>query len=211
MDAVDRLGVIVLAAGAGQRLGRDKARLAWGATTLLGHVLEQFGGAEVARRVVVLSPANEMAASRGLPAGVEVAINREAGADMVASVRVGVAALQGFGGPLCIHPVDVFAVSRELVTLLYEGWRVRPGCLHLPEVEGGGGHPLIVPPRLVGEIERIPPGRGLNWLLSAHAGALMRHRWSDERLLADIDTLESYERYRPRGEPGGGESSEREM
>ena len=199
MEPLERLGVIVLAAGESRRLGRDKAALPWGSTTLLRHVLDQFVGVNVARRVVVVNLRNEPAAREELPGGVEVALNRELGAEMVSSVRVGVEALGEFHGPVCIHPVDVFGVSRELVAMLHAAWRGQPGCFHLPEVRGKGGHPLIVPPVLVPEIGRIPAGQGLNWLLGEHAGAVVRHCWHDERLLADIDTLEDYERYRPPG------------
>ena len=204
MEPVERLAVIVVAAGEARRLGRDKAALPWGDGTLLGHVVDQFLGPEVARRVVVLNAENEATAREGLPEGVVVALNHDADAEMVVSVGVGLKALGEFLGPVCVHPVDVFAVSRELVTMLYEAWRVEPDCLHLPKVGDKGGHPLIVPPRLVCEIGRIPAGCGLNWLLHEHAGAVRRHAWRDERLLADIDTPADYVRYRPAANPRGG-------
>ncbi len=199
MKPVECLGVIVLAAGEARRLGRDKAALPWGRTTLLRHVLDQFVGAYVARLVVVVNPRNEATVGEKLPTGAELALNREAGAEMVSSVRVGIEALGEFHGPVCIHPVDVFGVSRALVAMLHAAWRAQRDCFHLPEVRGKGGHPLIVPPMLVPEIGPIPAGQGLNWLLREHADAVVRHRWHDERLLADIDTPADYERYRPPG------------
>lgn len=199
MGLTEHLAAVVLAAGQARRLGCDKATLPWAGTTLLRHVLDQFQTPCVARRVVVLNPQNEITARESLPADVQVTVNRQRGAEMVSSVRVGVNALRSFAGPVCIHPVDVFGVSRELVAVLHARWRAQPDCLHLPEVRGKGGHPLIVPPALLPEIGRIPSGQGLNWLLREHVGAVVRHAWQDERLLADIDTLEDYERYRPQG------------
>jgi molybdenum cofactor cytidylyltransferase len=197
MESGGCLGVIVLAAGDARRLGGDKAALPWGRGTLLQHVVRQFSGAYVGRRVVVLSARNEAGGRRGLPRGVEVVVNRDCGSEMVVSARVGLAGLGEWQGPVCIHPVDVFAVSRELVRVLYEGWRRQPECVHVPEVAGKGAHPLLVPPALTGEILAIPPGCGLNWLLREHAGEVVRHPWEDELLLADIDTGEDYRRYRP--------------
>jgi CTP:molybdopterin cytidylyltransferase MocA len=72
----------------------------------------------------------------------------------------------------------------------------------LAEVDGKGGHPLIVPPGLISEIARIPAGHGLNRLLIEHAEAVVRHAWADRRLLADIDTPESYRRHRPVADVG---------
>lgn len=193
----EQLDVIVLAAGAGRRLGQDKATLAWGAGTLVEYVVEQLAGERVARRVVVANPQNEAVLREVLPADVGIVVNPDPDAEMIASVRLGMEALGALQGPLCIHPVDVFAVSPTLVELLHEGWRWDRERIHLPEVGGKGAHPLIVPPCLASEIETIPAGSGLNWLVRKHPGDVVRHRWPDERLLLDIDTPEDYARYRP--------------
>jgi CTP:molybdopterin cytidylyltransferase MocA len=197
----EQLDVIVLAAGAGRRLGRDKATLAWGAGTLVEHVVKQFAGDRVARRVVVANLQNELLLRQVLPADVDVVVNPDSDAEMIASVRLGMEALGALQGPLCIHPVDVFAVCPALVELLHEGWLRNRERIHLPEVGGKGAHPLIVPLCLASEIETIPAGSGLNWLVRKHPGDVVRHRWPDDRLLLDIDTPEDYARYRPAG-PG---------
>ena len=197
MSAEQRLHVIILAAGAGRRLGRDKATLRWGSGTLVRHVVDQFPPARVARLVVVGNPQNHAQVRRSLPEVTNIVINPEPGAEMITSVRLAIQVLGAFDGPLCIHPVDVFAVSPELVAMLHEAWRAQPENIHLPEVSGKGGHPLIVPPRFVEPIRVLPAGRGLNWLLREHAADVARHAWHDERLLADIDTPDVYARYRP--------------
>lgn len=197
MQASERLGVVVLAAGAAVRLGRDKPTLPWGSTTLLRHVVEQFGLACVGQRVVVLNSENESRARQGLPEDVRVVVNREPKAEMLASVRLGMEALSASDGPICIHPVDVFAISRELILLLWRAWRADPKRIHLPELAGKGAHPLIIPRGLAAAIAGIPRGEGLNWLLHERPGDVVRHAWHDQRLLADIDTMEEYARYRP--------------
>ena len=205
MQPEEQLGVLVLAAGAGRRLGCDKAGLSWGSTTLVGHVVEQFALSCVRQRVVVVNPRNNSAVRQALPDDVEIVVNPEPRAEMITSVRMGIRALSVPQGAVCIHPVDVFGVSRELVIMLWRASRANPDRIHLPEVAGRGGHPLIVPACLVAEIERIPPGYGLNWLLHEHAEAVVHHAWHDERLLVDIDTLEDYRRWRPKiGRPEGG-------
>lgn len=197
MPPEDRLCVIVLAAGAGRRLGRDKATLPWGQTTLAAHVVEQFPPQRVARRVVVANPHNQADVRRSLPPDVEIVVNPDPEAEMILSVRLGIEAHAAADGPLCIHPVDVFAISCELVALLHEGWRADRERIHLPHVGGHGGHPLIVPRCFLSEIAAIPPGGGLNQLLRTHAADVVRHAWPDDRLLVDIDTSEDYARYRP--------------
>jgi CTP:molybdopterin cytidylyltransferase MocA len=193
----ERLNVIVLAAGAGHRLGQDKATLAWGPGTLVEYVVDQFPAERVARRVVVASLQNEAVLRQVLAGDADVVVNPDPDAEMIGSVRLGMEALGVLEGPLCIHPVDVFAVSPALVELLHEGWLRDRERIHLPEVGGKGAHPLIVPPCFASEIWTIPRGHGLNWLLREHPGDVVRHTWHDERLLLDIDTPEDYARCRP--------------
>jgi molybdenum cofactor cytidylyltransferase len=197
MPSEDRLGVIILAAGSARRLGKDKATLPWGCATLLEHVVSQFPAERVARCVVVANPGNQAGVRKAIPASCDVAVNPDPHAEMLESVRIGVKTLSTFGGPLCIHPVDVFAVTPGLVTMLHEAWQADRERIHLPEVGGRGGHPLVLPPRFAARVLALPAGRGLNHLLKAHAADVVRHQWPDERLLADIDTPQDYARYQP--------------
>ena len=99
--------------------------------------------------------------------------------------------------PVCVHPVDVFGLSRRLVALLHNAWRVDRERIHLPAVRGKGGHPVVLPPELLPAVFGIPPGRGLDYLLRQQPEAVVRHVWHDERLLIDLDTPEQYARYQP--------------
>lgn len=197
MSPSKQLRVLVLAAGAGRRLGRDKAALPWGRITLIEHVLSSFPANRVQKCVVVVNPANCESVRKLVSGRAEMAVNSEPKAEMISSIRVGIAALADRDGPLCVHPVDVFAITTDLVAMLHNAWLARPDMIHLPVVGDHGGHPLILPPFLVGEIERIPPGRGLNYLIREHADKVARHPWRDERLLADIDSPDDYARYAP--------------
>lgn len=197
MSTSQQLGVIVLAAGASQRLGRDKATAPWGKISLIEHVLSQFPGNRVRKLVVVVNPANSAAVRAVVSDRVEIAVNPEPGAEMISSVRVGIKAVGDFEGPLCIHPVDVFAITPGLVALLHDAWMEQPGKIHLPTVDGRGSHPLLLPPLLIPEVDSIPPDKGLNHLLHEHAVDVVRHPWPDEDLLADIDSPEDYDRYAP--------------
>jgi molybdopterin-guanine dinucleotide biosynthesis protein A len=59
----------VVAGGRSRRMGRDKALLAWGATTLLDHAIARLGA--VCREVRVLSGSESRYADRGLPVDVD--------------------------------------------------------------------------------------------------------------------------------------------
>jgi len=165
---------------------------------LVRHVVAQFPDERVARLVVVVNPGNEAAVRAVLPGNVHIVVNPEPGADMLSSVRGGIEAVDAAGGPLCVHPVDVFAVVPELVARLHEGWRERPDDIHVPTVGGKRAHPLILPTGFIPAVQAIGPGCGLNKVLRDNPRRVVEHLWDDQRLLLDIDTPADYERYRPR-------------
>lgn len=193
----DRLCVIVLAAGRSQRLGRDKATLPWGDRTLVRYVIDQFAAGRVLRRLVMANAYNQRSMRLSLPADVEIVVNPNPVADMISSVRLGIAAMEQTPGPLCIHPVDVFAVSADLVGHLHDAWRKDPMKIHLPEVNGRGAHPILMPRRFVPAIRALQLGRGLNELLFMYRADVVRHVWPDEQLLADLDMPDDYARHAP--------------
>src|SRR5437870_2722645 len=79
-------GVIVLAAGASQRMGTPKAMLPWGATTLLESALQQARRAGVEHIVVVLGPATRQL-EESLGADLVVTFNPDPETGRSASIR----------------------------------------------------------------------------------------------------------------------------
>src|SRR5437879_9257469 len=86
-----RRGVLILAAGASQRMGTPKALLAWGNSTLVEYVLAQARAAAADVIVVVLGPATRHL--DGTLGDVRVALNLEPESGRSASIRIGTAAL----------------------------------------------------------------------------------------------------------------------
>ena len=202
MSAQPDIAVIILAAGRGRRLGADKATLPWGRHSLIEHVLGQFTHPRITTRCIVTNPANHATIATRVPVDTLLTQNPDPHTEMIASVRHGVRASEAAQpAAFCIHPVDIFAVSHDLLTMLFAAQHARPDAIHLPTVSGRGAHPIIIPAQTITQINQLPPGVGLNHLLNGDQTPVLRHPWPDDRLLADIDTPADYRRHCPPGSP----------
>ncbi|MBV8758125.1 MAG: nucleotidyltransferase family protein [Deltaproteobacteria bacterium] len=141
-----RKGAVILAAGAGMRLGGvAKALLnAGGGRTFLSQILATAREVGLDRAIVVVGPPfGEQVAAHAVDLGAEVVINPQPERGMASSVALGFAAIAGTACDAAwLWPVDhpdVAAVTlRELERQLGKHSAVRP------TVGGRGGHPPLI-------------------------------------------------------------------
>ena len=121
---------------------------------------------------------------------------------MLSSILAGLAALGGAsdlarrGVPLLVTPGDLPALRSATVALLLARQAATGAGLAVPVHAGRRGHPLLIAARLIPEIERLDPARGLRHLLDLHPGELFTVETDDPGCIADVDTPEDYERLR---------------
>lgn len=144
---------VVLAAGAGRRMGRGpKALLRIGGATFLERIVETCVAAGVARVVAVLAESVEA------PSSVAVARNPRPERGMISSIRVGLEseAARGAAGAL-IWPVDCPRVPVAVVRAIVARFEETGAPLVIPRHGGRRGHPAIFAarlfPELLGEVE----------------------------------------------------------
>ena len=191
-------GAVVPAAGRSRRMRREKILLPFGGSTMLGTILSKLSQVGVARTVVVLRADLEEGHRIGRAAGAEIVINPDPDGEMLASIRLGVEALQGTVDAFFVWPADHPAVStatlRELARLAARDIAV------LPVHAGRRGHPAILGAGLVSAIARIRSGSGLRQLWRDCADRLRELEVSDPGVLENLDDPEVYERVRRRFE-----------
>jgi len=93
-------------------------------------------------------------------------------------------------------PGDLPALRSATVALLLARQAATGAGLAVPVHAGRRGHPLLIAARLIPEIERLDPARGLRHLLDLHPGELFTVETDDPGCIADVDTPEDYERLR---------------
>lgn len=176
---------LLLAAGAGRRMGRPKALVeGWLAAAL--DVLER-GGCD--GRTVVLGAAHEEARAL-VPEGIEVVVAEDWADGMGASLRAGLAALVTTSAvadaeAVLVHLVDLPDVTAEVVARVL-GADTGPETLARAAYDGKPGHPVLIGrAHWAGVIETARGDRGARDYLASHEVTLVE--CGDLATGADID------------------------
>ena len=204
---VEGAGLLVLAAGASQRMGAPKALLPFGVgsgETFLTHILAQAAAVGVRSAVVVLGPPHGgliREALQGRSREVQVAWNDAPERGMLSSVQAGLPLLEAVAGAL-VWPVDMPFVQRSTVRCIMTAASQREVAaaaqreefaapLIIPTHDGRGGHPIWVPADLFKETLLLPTEEGLRALRRRHPGREARLPVADPAVLCDVDTREA--------------------
>jgi molybdenum cofactor cytidylyltransferase len=197
--------LVVLAAGASERLGRCKALVALGRGTPLELLLRAGEGMDGAAPLVIAG-ADHGAIEAAAPEGVEVAFNEDWARGRSGGVRV--ARRLRPGADLCLAPVDVPMVPREVFAALAEEWAAAGAPARgwlAPFVEREGrrrfGHPVVVGRELLLELEEMGDGAPLRDL-RGRAEPVLAVEVEAREILDDLDTEEDLERLRERARRG---------
>jgi molybdenum cofactor cytidylyltransferase len=191
-----RIVAVVLAAGAGRRIGGPKALLRIGSQSFLARAAELLARPGVAEVVAVVGhEAARVRAEAGVPSGVAMVVNpshREGG--MLSSILAGLDAAEARGADAALlHPVDHPLTSPEtvdaVVNALGAGARIA-----VPSYAGRRGHPGGFAASTWPALRGAPPEQGARAVLTAHPDWIV-HVPGDAGCLRGIDTPADYERW----------------
>ncbi|HJN38926.1 MAG TPA: nucleotidyltransferase family protein [Chloroflexota bacterium] len=141
---VERMGALVLAAGASSRMGSPKALLDWGGESLLAHQLRLLGELPFADVLVMLGHDEpEISGTTSELHDAHVAYNARHIAGRSSSIRFGAQILREIGSILIVN-VDQ-PLSRGLLgDLLGGAVENREAPILVPAFEGRRGHPVLI-------------------------------------------------------------------
>jgi CTP:molybdopterin cytidylyltransferase MocA len=182
---------VVLAAGAGTRMGRPKALLAIDDTTFVARVVETARAAGIADIIIVVGHGAD-AVRAVTPAGPRIVVNSDPERGQLSSLQLGAALATR---AVLAWPVDHPAVTPTTVHLLLDRAVEHPDHIILPTYEDRGGHPTLFPASMRDALLALPAdqlGRGARPLIER--GPVLRVPVDDPGVRRDIDTPADYER-----------------
>ena len=179
---------IVLAAGAGRRMGQPKALLEWDGRPFVRVVSEDLHAAGCRPVIVVTGAAGDEVAAH-LPDGAIRAHNAdwETGG-MLSSIRAGLRAAGPGASGYLIALVDQPFLGPEPARRLVEMHRREPGAVLVAGHLGRRGHPLLLPARLYEAASTASLPGGLRELVRADPTVIVLE--AGPQVLLDIDRRE---------------------
>jgi molybdenum cofactor cytidylyltransferase len=192
------LGVVILAAGASQRMGRPKLLLPWRDTSILGHLQRQWQRLDAAQIAVVCAghdPALRQELDRLAWPEPDRIVNPAPELGMISSIRCAAhwagwkPDLQRWAVVLGDQPHVRLATLREVVALS----TAHPGAICQPARGGRPRHPVLLPAASFRQLADWP-GQHLKQFLQTNPVVLCEI--DDAGLDLDIDHPADYERAR---------------
>ncbi|HEY3765672.1 MAG TPA: nucleotidyltransferase family protein [Gaiellales bacterium] len=180
---------LVLGAGGSSRLGRPKQLLAYGAGTLLGHVVSVARACDFDQLVVAIGgAADEVAAAVDLT-GADVVRNDAYGSGCSSSIAAALARVDERCDVLVLLLGDQPGVTPATVTALLAGRGQAP--LAVCRYDDGPGHPIAFARSIFGELAGLHGDRAVWKLLDRHADVAARVPIAG-RIPLDVDTDDDY-------------------
>ncbi len=195
------IAAILLAAGESRRMGRSKALLPWQGETLLAHQISALrqGGAD--RVVVVLGhrPDTLQPVVQDHE-GASWVVNLDYAQGKTTSIKAGLNALgQGEWSVILILNVDQ-PRSASTIRDLIQRHHDNGGLITIPTSGGKGGHPILMDPVLLPELNSITEETlGIKAVVRAHEDQSHRTEVATAEVLWDLNTPEEYEAARRSG------------
>ncbi len=191
-----RVGAVVLAAGRSTRMGRVKQTLAWGESTLIGHVIAQLQASGLEEIVVVTGAAREEVEAALASARVRFVFNPDyATSEMARSLQIGLTALPANYSAALVALADQPHLEPDVVRAVVQRWRETLAPVVAPVYNDQRGHPMLFDQATWPAIQALPPTANPRQVVQS-AVRIEKVEVDTASILQDIDTPEDYARER---------------
>ena len=187
------VSAILTAAGESTRMGRPKALLPWQGATLLEYQIACLTDGGAAEVVVVLGHEARAVAPFVKGSLARSVVNPDYLQGKTTSIKAGLRSIDPAADAILLLAVDQPRTA-EIVSSVIEAHFAAGAVITSPRYQGRGGHPLIFPSSLKGELEAISEEtEGLRKVFQAHRNQVTELVLDDPIVRLDLNTPEEYE------------------
>jgi CTP:molybdopterin cytidylyltransferase MocA len=190
-----RIGVVLLAAGEGRRMGGvAKPLIRLQGVPLISRQLVAMSGAGVDEVVVVTGHARHAVEDEVRSFVVTLAHNDAHADGQQGSVRVGLAALSGPFDAVIVMPADLPLIGASDLAELIGAFKKRPaGHIVVPVVNGQRGNPIVLGDQALARILASDTNLGCRNLIERQPELVHAYETTNARFITDLDTVEDVE------------------
>lgn len=194
------ISAVILAAGQSRRMGQPKINLPWGRTTVLGWIIQTLQSAGVQDIWIVTGkhPASGLDVCQAHSVHFVVNPVAETGG-MLSSLKVGLRHLPESCTAALVVLGDHPQMEVQTVQSLLEAYLDHPGII-VPSFQMRRGHPWLLDRRYWHEVLALESPQTLRDYLTQKNDEIYYIDTDTPTILADLDTPEDYERYRPKND-----------
>jgi molybdenum cofactor cytidylyltransferase len=194
MPSLNSIKPVILAAGDSTRMGYPKALLPLGNDIFLNRILGTVRGIGFSEPLVILGKSSSLVAPHiNAGFGAKTLINSDPDRGQLSSIQIGLANIGPENDGALIWPVDIPAVTADLVSRLAELFIRSASLICLPVCGGKRGHPAIFHRILFREFMEAPLTEGPKKILLGHQQETSMLAVQEQTAIKDIDTPSDYE------------------
>lgn len=195
MNRFPRVTGIVLAAGAGSRMGRTKQLLPFRGRTVLECVVDSALASSLHRVIVVLGHQADVLAPLLKERDVTVVFNPFYSTGQSSSLKAGLHAVTEEAEAVLFLLGDQPLVTVETINSILLAYATSPASpIVMPVFEGKRGNPALFSRQTFSRLEVLSEDRGARPLFEQYAGHILTVPVADSSIHFDVDTEEDYQR-----------------
>ncbi|HPK86782.1 MAG TPA: nucleotidyltransferase family protein [Atribacterota bacterium] len=191
---------IVLAAGEGKRIGKDKVTLPLGSKKVIEWVLDAATKSKLEKIILVVKPEDRETAEAGEKYNTIVVSNPDYKKGMSTSIKKALSELniQNRYDGFCVLLGDQPFISSDIINSLIEAFQKGKKEIVVPYFQNKPGNPVLFDIAWKEEFMNITGDVGGRILIKAHPDLVKKITLNNEGILFDIDREEDYKKAKAR-------------
>ena len=185
---------IILAAGKGSRMGKDKLSLMLQGKPILEHVIIS-AKASALDQIILVRGDYSVGQALGDKYQIKTIYNERWSRGMSTSIIAGMGGLEEDCEGAMFLLGDMPFVTKNTINQIIETYRCTGKEIIVPMVQGKRGNPVLFHQAFFPELRQLTGDKGARDIIEKHPARVEKVYFEEESTTIDIDTVEEYEKY----------------